>query len=108
MPKITLNNLTYVYVNKKTNTGVAPVCNLSTTIKNNSFSVIIGESGSGKTTLLKLITGLIRPYEGTILFVSHDRYFINKVATKVVNIDNCKLNLYIGNYDDYKNYLIKS
>lgn len=40
-------------------------------------------------------------YKGTILFVSHDRYFINKLATSVVSFDNNKLNSYIGNYDDF-------
>lgn len=42
-------------------------------------------------------------YEGTVLFISHDRYFINKLANKIVYIDNKKLNTNIGNYDDYKN-----
>ena len=72
MPKITINNLTHIYIDKKTNTGVAPIHNLTTTIKNNSFTVIIGASGSGKTTLLKLLTGLLRPYEGSIYFDNND------------------------------------
>lgn len=41
-------------------------------------------------------------YKGTILFVSHDRYFINKVATKMYVIKDNKINLYLGNYDYYK------
>ena len=41
-------------------------------------------------------------YKGTVLFVSHDRYFINKVASKLYVIDNQKLTLYLGNYDYYK------
>lgn len=41
-------------------------------------------------------------YNGTILFISHDRYFINKIANRVVHIENCKLVNYIGNYDDAK------
>ena len=40
-------------------------------------------------------------FKGTILFVSHDRYFINKVLTKLLLIDNKKIKTYIGNYDDY-------
>lgn len=38
-------------------------------------------------------------FSGTVLFVSHDRYFINKVASKVISIENKKLVTYIGNYD---------
>lgn len=72
MPKIQLNDLTFFYIDKKTNIGVAPIHKLNATIKNNSFSVIMGESGCGKTTLLKLITGLLRPYEGTIYFDNND------------------------------------
>ena len=38
-------------------------------------------------------------YEGTILFVSHDRYFINKIANKVLYISDKKIMEYYGNYD---------
>lgn len=40
-------------------------------------------------------------YSGTVLFVSHDRYFVNKLASRVVNIENCKIKSYYGNYDDF-------
>ena len=46
-------------------------------------------------------------YNGTILFISHDRYFINKIATKIVRIENKKLVTYDGNYDDIKNIEVK-
>ena len=42
-------------------------------------------------------------YKGTIIMISHDRYFINKVATRIVRIEEKKLISYVGNYDDYKN-----
>lgn len=42
-------------------------------------------------------------FTGTILFISHDRYFINKVANTIIELKNKKLNKYIGNYDDYFN-----
>ena len=38
-------------------------------------------------------------YEGTILFVSHDRYFINRIATKVVELSENGSKLYLGDYD---------
>ena len=50
----------------------------------------------------EILEDTLNDYEGTILFVSHDRYFINKVANKVVDIKDHTLHEYIGNYDDYK------
>ncbi len=40
-------------------------------------------------------------YDGTLLMVSHDRYFINKLAQRVLYMDNDGLKNYIGNYDDF-------
>lgn len=40
-------------------------------------------------------------YEGTVLFVSHDRYFINKTATRVLDLHEGQIYNYIGNYDYY-------
>ncbi|MGM8138894.1 ABC-F family ATP-binding cassette domain-containing protein [Enterococcus italicus] len=40
-------------------------------------------------------------YEGTLLFVSHDRYFINRVATKVVELSENGTKVYLGDYDYY-------
>ncbi len=40
-------------------------------------------------------------YTGTVLFVSHDRYFINKVATRILNLTGETVVNYIGNYDYY-------
>jgi len=44
----------------------------------------------------------LQEYKGTLLFISHDRYFINKLAKRVVEISDKKLKTYLGNYDDYK------
>lgn len=43
-------------------------------------------------------------FKGTILFVSHDRYFINKLANKIIEFYNKKLITFDGNYDYYLNY----
>jgi ATP-binding cassette subfamily F protein 3 len=40
-------------------------------------------------------------YTGTVVFVSHDRYFIDKLATRVFEIGGGKLEIYPGNYEDY-------
>lgn len=46
-------------------------------------------------------------YTGTILFVSHDRYFINKLSTRVMDIDNKELKTYEGDYAYYKEEVAK-
>ena len=43
-------------------------------------------------------------FEGTILFISHDRYFINKLATKVVEMTPYEAKTYSGNYTKYLDY----
>ena len=40
-------------------------------------------------------------YAGTVVFVSHDRYFIDKLATRVFEIGEGKVEIYPGNYEDY-------
>ncbi len=40
-------------------------------------------------------------YPGTILFVSHDRYFINRIATKVLELSSTSCSEYLGDYDYY-------
>jgi ATPase subunit of ABC transporter with duplicated ATPase domains len=43
----------------------------------------------------------LKEYKGTVLFISHDRYFINKLADKLLYVDNQELTVYDGNYDYY-------
>ena len=49
----------------------------------------------------EILENAIRNYTGTVLYVSHDRYFINKTATKILDLTNNKLIPYLGNYDYY-------
>ena len=46
-------------------------------------------------------------FQGTILFVSHDRYFINRIATKIVEIEDKKAVTYPGDYDYYQEEKVK-
>jgi ATP-binding cassette subfamily F protein 3 len=41
-------------------------------------------------------------FPGTIVFISHDRYFINRLATKVVEVRDGRLVIHLGGYDDYQ------
>lgn len=50
----------------------------------------------------ELLTEELEYYYGTLIFISHNRYFINKMATKIWELDNGEINVYHGNYDDYK------
>mgnify|MGYP004466450453 CR=1 FL=1 len=43
----------------------------------------------------------INEFDGTVLFVSHDRYFINQVATDILALDQTGAQHFVGNYDDY-------
>jgi len=50
----------------------------------------------------EILEETLTEFEGTILFVSHDRYFINKLADRIVEIENKKIKTYNGDYDYYK------
>lgn len=49
----------------------------------------------------EILENAINHYTGTVLYVSHDRYFINKTATRILDLTNGHLLNYIGNYDYY-------
>src|SRR5580693_993890 len=51
-----------------------------------------------KDVLLKALM----EYTGTVVFVSHDRYFIDKLATRVFEVGDGKVEVYPGNYEDYR------
>lgn len=53
-------------------------------------------------TSKEILESAIRSYTGTVLYVSHDRYFINQTATRIVELKNKRLTNYIGNYDYYE------
>ena len=52
-------------------------------------------------TSKQVLEDALENYEGTIVFVSHDRYFINKIANKVLDITGDDYSIYLGNYDYY-------
>lgn len=43
----------------------------------------------------------INEFDGTVLFISHDRYFLNQVATDILDMSSTEIKHYSGNYDDY-------
>jgi len=52
-------------------------------------------------TSKEILESAISGYEGTVLYVSHDRYFINKTATRILDLTRKSMVNYIGNYDYY-------
>lgn len=55
----------------------------------------------------EMLEEALNEYSGTILFISHDRYFINKLAKRTLCIEDGHINSYLGNYDDYKDQLLR-
>lgn len=49
----------------------------------------------------EILEEALKEYKGTVLFVSHDRFFINAIANRVLNIENYKIKSCYGNYDDF-------
>lgn len=52
----------------------------------------------------EILENALIAYQGTLLFISHDRYFLNRVATKVYNFTPTGIEVTLGNYDDYIHY----
>lgn len=50
----------------------------------------------------EVLEDAIEDFNGTLIFVSHDRYFINKFADEIIELQDGKAKSYLGNYDDYK------
>ncbi|WP_250277646.1 ribosomal protection-like ABC-F family protein [[Clostridium] colinum] len=49
----------------------------------------------------EILEDALKSYTGTCIYISHDRFFINNTATKVIELTKNKMNVYLGNYDYY-------
>lgn len=54
---------------------------------------------------VEALESLLVDYKGTIIFVSHDRRFISKIATRIMVLENEEIHLFEGTYEEYKNFL---
>ena len=52
-------------------------------------------------TSKEILEDALNSYEGTVLYVSHDRYFINRTASRILELSKDKVTNYLGNYDYY-------
>lgn len=70
-------------------------------LSNANFLIFDEPTNHLDITSKEILENAINSYSGTILYVSHDRYFINKTAGRIIELTNNKIINYIGNYDYY-------
>lgn len=70
-------------------------------MQNNNFLILDEPTNHLDIDSKEVLENALIDFDGTLLFVSHDRYFINRVATKVLEISEKGSTLYLGDYDYY-------
>lgn len=70
-------------------------------LSDSNFLILDEPTNHLDITSKEILESAINGYTGTVLYVSHDRYFINKTATRILDLNNKVLTNYIGNYDYY-------
>ena len=70
-------------------------------LEKNNLLVLDEPTNHLDITSKQVLEDALENYVGTIVFVSHDRYFINKIANKVLDITGDDYSIYLGNYDYY-------
>ena len=55
----------------------------------------------------EVLEDALEDFDGTLIFISHDRYFINKFTNKIIELKNGNIKSYLGNYDDYKEKIMR-
>lgn len=70
-------------------------------LSNSNFLVLDEPTNHLDITSKEILENALNHYTGTVLFVSHDRFFINRTATRILELSGQRLRNYLGNYDYY-------
>ena len=70
-------------------------------LSNANFLILDEPTNHLDITSKEILENALNSYTGTVMFVSHDRYFINSTATRIIELANKTVVNYIGNYDYY-------
>jgi ATP-binding cassette subfamily F protein 3 len=70
-------------------------------LSNANFLILDEPTNHLDITSKEILENALKNYTGTILYVSHDRYFINQTATRILDLTPNGITSYIGNYDYY-------
>lgn len=70
-------------------------------LSNANFLILDEPTNHLDVTSKEILENALKNYTGTLLYVSHDRYFINQTATRILDLTPTGITSYIGNYDYY-------
>ena len=70
-------------------------------LSNANFLILDEPTNHLDITSKEILEQALKNYTGTVLYVSHDRYFINQTATRILDLNTNGITSYIGNYDYY-------
>ncbi len=74
---------------------------LRISIEKNNVLILDEPTNNLDIHLVDSLEKALQKFQGTIVFVSHDRYFVDKIATRIMEIKDKKISSYPGNYSDY-------
>jgi ATP-binding cassette subfamily F protein 3 len=70
-------------------------------LSNANFLLLDEPTNHLDTASKEILEEALNTYEGTVFYVSHDRFFVNRTATRILDLNDGRLDNYIGNYDYY-------
>ena len=97
MAKITLKNLSHSYLEKQISSSDWALRDVNIDWKDGGAYALLGPSGCGKTTLLNIISGLLKPTKGKVLFDDKDITALNiiKIYLKIILLKNSYVQILI-------------